>query len=260
MMATYKAELKKIITIRSTYILAGGFLLLCAFVAFYVHGYKDAASVAAGGAQNKLFIATSIIQIANTLSVAGAIIGLLLMAHEYRHNTIVYTLAASNSRTRVLLSKVAAILVFVFFYSLLAGIISLAMVYAGVALSGHSIAPQDINFVTFFAKVVFDCEAFALAGLLFAILIRNQVGAIAALFVLPNTIEGLLSLLLKHNSVYLPFTALAQVTQPPSLTTPGVNEAANGYLSPAKGALVFLAYIVAGYLIAWYLFLKRDAN
>jgi ABC-2 type transport system permease protein len=259
-MQTFKAEFKKILTIRSTYILTAIFLLLTAFVSFYVHGYKDSSTLASGGPQNNLFVADSLVQIATTLSVAGAIIGLLLMAHEYRHNTIVYTLTASNSRTKVLLSKIAAILVFVFAFSLVATAISLGALYAGVALSGHTLMHQDINFVTYFAKVVFTCEAFALTGLLFAVLIRNQVGAIAALFVLPNTVEGLLSLLLKHNSIYLPFTALSQVTQPPSLTPPSVNEAATGYLSPSKGALVFLVYLVAGYLIGWYLFTRRDAN
>jgi ABC-2 type transport system permease protein len=259
-MQTFKAEFKKIITIRSTYIITAAFLLLTASVAFWIHGYKDASTVATGGSQNSLFIASSITQIATTLSVAGAIIGLLLVAHEYRYNTIVYTLTASNSRTRVLFSKIAAIFVLVFIFSLLSAAISLGLVYVGVALSGHTMAHQDINFVTFFAKVVFTCEAFALTGLLFAFLIRNQVGAIAALFVLPNTVEGLLSLLLKHNSVYLPFTALGQVAQPPSLTPPNVKEAATGYLSPTKGALVFLVYLVVAYLVAWCLFVKRDAN
>lgn len=260
MMQAFKAELKKILTVRSTYVITLIFLLLTAFVAFYVHGYKDAGSLAKGGPGNSLFVASSIVQIASTLSVAGGIIGLLLAAHEYRHNTIVYTLTASKSRSQVLFSKIAAIFVFVFVFSLLAGIISLSMVYAGVALSGHTMVHQDINFVTFFAKVVFTCEAYALVGLLSALLIRNQVGAIAALFVLPNTVEGLLSLLLKHNSVYMPFTALSQVSQPPSLTPPHVNEAATGYLSPVHGALVFLAYLVGGYFIAWYLFLRRDAS
>ena len=108
-MQTFKSELKKILTIRSTYILTVGFFLLTATVAFYVHGYKNSSADAAGGASSNIFVASSITQISTTLSVAGAIIALLLAAHEYRHNTIVYTLTASNSRTRVLLSKIAAL-------------------------------------------------------------------------------------------------------------------------------------------------------
>jgi ABC-2 type transport system permease protein len=259
MMPTIKSEFKKILTIRSTYIVSLGFLLLAAFVDFYIHGYKDASTLGKGATDN-LFVAGSVTQIATTLSVAGAIIGLLLLAHEYRYNTIVYTLTASNSRSKVIFSKIAAVLIYVFFYSLLAGLTATAMIYAGVALSGHVLPHQDINYLTYLAKIVFTCEAYALVGLLFAALIRNQVGAIAALFVLPNTVESLLSLLLKHHSVYLPFVALAQVSQPPSLAGPNVNQVATGYLSPAKGALVFLVYLIIGWAVGWYLFLKRDAS
>jgi ABC-type transport system involved in multi-copper enzyme maturation permease subunit len=114
MMPTIKSEFKKILTIRSTYIVSLGFLLLAAFVDFYIHGYKDASTLGKGATDN-LFVAGSVTQIATTLSVAGAIIGLLLLAHEYRYNTIVYTLTASNSRSKVIFSKIAAVLIYVFF-------------------------------------------------------------------------------------------------------------------------------------------------
>jgi ABC-2 type transport system permease protein len=258
-MGTFKAELKKLLTIRSTYILSGFFLLLTLFLAFYLHGYVGARTLN-GTATDNFFIAGSLIQVASTLSVAGALMGLLLLAHEYRYNTIVYTLTASNSRSKVLFSKIAAIFLYVFVFSLVGTVLSLVLVRLGVALSGHSLPHQDVNYLTYLAKIIFYCESFALAGLLFSTLIRNMVGAIAALFILPNTIEGLLSLLLKYNSVYLPFTALGQVVQPPSLTPSNVNEAATGYLSPAKGALVFVCYLVIGWIIGWYLFLRRDAS
>ena len=97
-------------------------------------------------------------------------------------------------------------------------------------------------------------------GLLLAALVRNLVGAIVILLVVPNTIEGLLSLLLKHNSVYMPFTALQQVVQSPVLANVPKRLADTGYLSPVKGALVFLCYLVAGWVVTWYLFLRRDAT
>jgi ABC-2 type transport system permease protein len=259
MMQTFKAELKKLLTVRSTYILSVSFLLLTVFLAFVIHGFKDAGTLK-GVSSDRLFVSGSITQVASTLSVASAIIGLLLLAHEYRYNTIVYTLVASNSRSKVLLSKIMAVLLYIFVFSLIGTLLSLLFVRLGVAASHHTLPPQDINYVAYIAKVVFYCESFALVGLLFAAIIRNQVGAIAALFVLPNTIEGLLSLLLKHSSVYMPFTALSQVVQPPSLTPSTINEAATGYLSPVHGALVFLAYLVGGWILAWYLFLKRDAS
>ena len=86
-----------------------------------------------------------------------------------------------------------------------------------------------------------------------AAIIRQQVGAIAAFFLIPALGEQLLSLLLKDNRIYLPFTALTQVTMPESA---GVQNA----LSPGKAAFVVVLYIVVGWLVAWYLFLRRDAN
>jgi hypothetical protein len=155
-----------------------------------------------------------------------------------------------------LTAKITAIFCLVFVYSLLASAISLALVWAGSAAAGNSLPPQDINFLTFFAKSIFFCEAFALSGLLFIALIRNQVGAIAALLILPNTVEGLLSLLLKDNSVYMPFMALQKVVDSPG----SGGSSPLGDLSAPRGALVFLCYLVVAWVVTWILFLRRDAS
>jgi ABC-type transport system involved in multi-copper enzyme maturation permease subunit len=267
MIPALKSEFKKLLTIRSTYLLSLFFLLLVSFLAFYVQGFKNVPTEtlsAIDHARASLFLAGTITQIANTISVAGGLIALLLLTHEYRYNTVVYTLTASNSRSKVLASKIIAILVYVFVFSALATLLALGLMKAGAAASGHSLVPQNINYLTYLAKSVFLSEGFAMGGLLFAALIRNQVGAIAALFIIPNPVEGILSLLLKHNSVYLPFTALQQVVQPPVINGLSVNTAmhgeTNGTLSAPKGALVFLAYIVGGWIVGWYLFLHRDAS
>lgn len=268
MKAALKAEFKKLLTVRSTYVLMLGFLILGAFFSFYVYGFKNSGLPQYTGpspldhARASLFAAGSITQIANITSVAGALIALLLLAHEYRYNTIIYTLAASNSRTKTLAAKIIAVFCLVFVYSLIATAILLTLVWAGAAAAGHSLPAQDINFFVFFTKCIFFCEAFAMAGLVFITLIRNQIGAIAALLILPNTVEGLLSLLLKKNSVYLPFTALQQVASPPEIAgdAPAHSAATTGSLSAPKGALVFLCYLILFWIIAWYLFRRRDAT
>ena len=270
MMPAIKAEFKKLLTVRSSYILMLGFLLLGGFISFYVHGYKDSGAANFTGQSPKdqagaaLFLASSITSIPNILSVAAALIALLLLAHEYRYNTVVYTLTASNSRSKVLASKIIAIFGLVLVYTVISTAILLALVVAGVHASGHTLPHQNINYLAFFAKTVFFTEAFALAGLLFITLIRNQVGAIAALLILPNTIEGLLSLLLKQNSVYMPFMALQQVVQAPVAHITGapahpLNDSL-GTLTAPKGAVVYLCYLVVVWIIAWYLFLRRDAT
>ena len=82
------------------------------------------------------------------------------------------------------------------------------------------------------------------------VIIRNQIGAIIFLLVFPSVGEAILNQLLKSNAQYLPFSALANVTDistHPSVAAP-------------KAALTALVYVVVGWSVAWILFLKRDAN
>ena len=91
-----------------------------------------------------------------------------------------------------------------------------------------------------------------MAGLLIAALVRNQVGAIITLFIVPDTVEGLLSLLLKKNAVYLPFSSIHAVIGQ------GLNY--NNSITAGHAALLFSGYLIIGWLIVWVLFLRRDAN
>ncbi|HEX5395192.1 MAG TPA: ABC transporter permease subunit [Candidatus Saccharimonadales bacterium] len=263
MVPTLKSEFRKLLTVRSTY----GWLLLALVIvgiySIYGMGFNDASNLLnskASGPAASLFLAGTITQMASFISVFGGIIALLLITHEYRHNTITYTLTASNSRTKVLASKIITVFCFTFVYSVVFTILGLGMIFLGLALSHNVLPHQDINYATYIAKSLFYAEGFALVALLFGFLIRNQVGAFAALFIIPNTAESLLSLLLKSNSVYMPFMAVQQVIQAPVIDSAHpAHQNTTGYLSAPKGALVFLVYLFAAWLVAWYLFLRRDA-
>ena len=95
MIPTLKAEFKKLLSVRSTYLTSLAALLFVAgLIAFYGQGFKTEPKDL-----NSLFLVGTITIFSNITAIAGAIIALLLLAHEYRYNTIVYTLTASNSRT-----------------------------------------------------------------------------------------------------------------------------------------------------------------
>lgn len=268
MVPALKSEFKKLFSIRSTYGWVLLALVLVGIYAFYGEGFKDASNIihtanvkhgVRTGTVN-LFIAGTITQLAGFVGLFGGIIALLLITHEYRYNTITYTLAASNSRSKVLISKILAIFGFVLAYSILLTLYGLGMIFLGLHFAHNHLPHQEISYLTYFGKVLFHSQGEALVGLLLGVLIRNQVGSFAALFILPGPVQGLLSLILRHDSIYMPFLALDQVIQSPSLSPPGVNEASTGYLSPAKGALVFIVWLVFGWIVGWYLFLRRDAN
>jgi ABC-type transport system involved in multi-copper enzyme maturation permease subunit len=264
MIPQLRSEFKKLFTIRSTYGWVLLALILVGIYAIYGEGFNDASNLIKSkhlGPGASLFIAGTVNQMANFIAIFGGIIALLLITQEYRHNTITYTLTASNSRSKVLASKITAIFSFVFVYSLILTVLGLAMIYLGLALSGNVLPHQDINYLAYIGKSVFYAEAYALGALLLGTLIRNQVGAFAALLIIPGPVEGLLGLLLKSKAVYLPFMALQEVIQPPVVDNAHpAHMNTTGYLSPVKGGIVFLIYLAVFWAVAWYLFLRRDAN
>jgi len=258
MIPTLKAEFKKLITIRSTYLWIGIALVILGIYGIYGEGFKDFADAGPNGV-GSLFIDGTLIHVATFIALFSGIISLLLMSHEYRYNTIIYTITASNSRTKVLFAKLLTIMAFTLVYAVTLTAIAIGFIFLGLGLAHHVLPHQDLNYLTYFVKSVFTAEGWAVAAFIFATLIRNQVGSFAALFILPNTVEGLLGLILKHDAVYMPFTALSQVISPATKAGAPDRIASTGYLSAPRGALIFSGYIVVAWLVTWYLFLRRDA-
>jgi ABC-type transport system involved in multi-copper enzyme maturation permease subunit len=242
-----RAEFRKVFTIRSTYIILAIMLALIFFFGFYVGGWHSQKIDLLN--PHHLFSVSQ--QAINFLAILPAVIGLLLFSHEFRHNLASHSLTLSNSRSRVLAAKIVVISV----VSLIASAITLSL---SPLLSRWGISANHLHLVhqTFYFSaiawrgLVFGL-GYALAGLVLVALIRNQIGSIVALFILPDTIEGLLSIWLKGSTVYLPFSALHSVL--------GVGlDVSNSKLSPLKSLLVFICYLTAGLIVAWVLFLKRD--
>jgi ABC-2 type transport system permease protein len=243
-----KAEFKKIFTIRSTYIILALMLGLLFFFGFYVGGWHlDKIDLL-----NPLQLYRTAQQSINFLSIFPALIALLLITHEYRHNLISYSLTLSNSRSKVLASKVIVVTVLSLFTS--AVVLSLSPLFAkwGVHSNHHQLIHQSFYFWSIAWKGLIYGWGYAMVGLLLGVLIRNQIGAIVVLFIVPDTVEGLLSILLKNNTDYLPFSALH------TMLGAGLNSQGSS-ISPIHALYVFLSYLIGGWIIAWFLFLRRDA-
>ncbi len=251
---TLKSEFRKLLTVRSTYVITGIALLMVMFFGFYIEGLRSNQATLANPDRLAGGVTDAISATAGLLS----FVGLLLFTHEYRHNTITYTLAASRSRTRVLLAKIIVVSVFVLLMSLIVSVLSPALMYLGTQIKGLELAPQTLPVWDLLWRSLFYGWANSMVALLLAGLIRNQVGAIAALFLIPGPVEMLFGLLLKHNMVYLPFTALQQVIS--SGQHNGEQFMELRPLSPEGDAAVFCIYLAVGWLVAWFLFLRRDAN
>lgn len=252
MIPSLKSEFRKILSVRSTLFIILIALAAVILFAFFIDGYNnDMAKKAHGFIDNPNLLSDEVTNAITFVGVVGSIVGILLVTHEYRYNTIMYTLTAAKRRTVVLFSKFFVISVFALLFSVVFASLSPAMAALGIHLHHYQLIHQHFDAVNVISRAVFVGWGFAMFGALLASIIRVQVGAVTAFFLMPAMVEPLLGLLLKKHSVYLPFSSLGAVLQHNSQYSP---------ISYGHAALVALAYVVGGWLIAWVLFLRRDAN
>ena len=307
MLRQLKSELRKLFSVRSTYILLSiAFVLVGLFAYFgtsgetydkavcdstgevlYTRNYVDerlktaSAEEICGGEVTAATETTKDLSKERLLSgmqeavpivvTFVSIILVLFVAHEFRYNTINYTLTISNSRSKVLLAKLIIAIVFTLLTTLLAVGVSMAVAFAAIGIKDLNLPAQDYNWL----YVTFRHLVYALGYTLFsvgvAVLVRNLTVAVAAAFILP-TLDGIAGFLLSTRHIeptkVLPFSALdrfGNVALDVTAGTADVGErfanASAMYPATAFGALaVFAVYLVGLWLITWFLFLKRDAS
>ncbi len=254
MIALLRSELRKLLTVRSTYFVSLLALLLSGgLMAFYVEGFWGGSGSAAGALTDRAYTEI-MINAFSTVSIFVAIIAMLQVVHEYRHNLITYTLSASNSRTKAFFAKLGVLALYAIVFSVVAAFVSLGLYLLGVGLRGGNLPAQSIDWLAVLGQGVFLNLGYMVVGAVVAYLSRNIALAIAVVLVVPSTIESLLTLLLKENAKYLPFTILGQFSvADPSMLGMTV-------LPRATAFLLLSGYLAAGIAITWYLFLRRDAN
>lgn len=250
MLGSYKSELLKLTTIRSTYVVTAIGLFFVAVACFWVEGYKGIS-----GSPASELTPSALTEIVGQGAGIGAlftmIIAILFTAHEYRYNTIQYTLTSNVHRTKVLLIKVTSVILFTLILGLIFTLTGIALYYFGLSLRDASLPAQEIDILTTFARLAFYFTGYTLLGTLIAVATRSVIAAISTMFLFPAMIEPLLGLLLKENSKYLPFMALDSVAGTSIASTP---------LTTNEAVLVSCAYLLVGLLFTWILFTKRDAS
>jgi ABC-type transport system involved in multi-copper enzyme maturation permease subunit len=250
MLASLKSDFRKLLTVRSTYLVIVLALALIGFISFYVSGYRDSVNYF-----DKFFLNNGIFTWINTMGVFIAIVTALQMGHEYRYSTIMYTLTSSGSRSQTLLSKIVVSSVFAVAVVAITVVFGAVMQYLGALVAGHHPEPQHFQVAQILWRGMLYGWFYAMIGLVLAVLFRQIVAIIVTLFLVPSTVEPLLSLLLKDNAKYLPFTALDPLINNSSTTSTG-----HAALSPGRGAMTFGIYLAVLWIVTWIVFLKRDAT
>lgn len=251
MIPIIKSEFRKLFSVRSTYVIMIITMLFLALMSFYLEGYWGQTGSAAASLQPSA-ISEIMRNSLGMIAMFVSIIAILQVGHEYRHNTIFYTLTASPSRTKVFLSKIIVISGFTIGFGLLALSGSVLLYMFGLALRGVSLPPQEINLLVQIPRFVFYLLIYAMLGMFLTLIVRNLIGAIVIMLVYPTTVEPLAGLLLKGKGAYLPVSTFDHVI--------GVALQPNGVLTPNRATLLSLLYISLLGVVAWILFIKRDAN
>lgn len=249
MLSAIKSEFRKLLTIRSTYYIFSICLALMVLLEFYGLGIKaDAHSL-----MLPTYMMNNVFSAIQLLSMVGALVSVLMITHEYRFSTIIYTLTATNSRLKVLLAKLVVATVYAVVFTALIAFFAYLFCWIGLQVGHHDLVAQQMQYKELIWRGLAYGWGMIMAGLLLGTLIRSQVGAIAALFLIPGVIEQLLQLVLHKNIAYLPFTALSTVIS-------GSGTGILPWMSTVQAFLIFLCYLVGGWIIATILFVKRDAN
>jgi ABC-type transport system involved in multi-copper enzyme maturation permease subunit len=247
MIAALIAELRKLLTVRSTYVIFLFTLVILGLVHVYAIGMKASPM----DLHNPFFVMNNAFDAVQNLMMLGSIVAILLMSHEYRYNTITYTLTASNSRSKVLLAKILAVSLYAVVFTGLLAVFGVLLLRLGVALGGHTLVAQSFYYQDFIWRALAFGWGTMMFALLFTALVRSQVAAIALFFLWPTLVESIAALVLHAKVAYLPFQALGTVISNQSVL--------QGFTS-VRALLVVLATLVGGWAVAWVSFYRRDAN
>lgn len=243
MLKNINAELRKLFSIRSTYVVFIICIGLAVLFAFYGTGFRSHPA----DLQNPDLLASQVSNAISFLCTIGALVAVLLVTHEYRYNTIAYTITASRTRSQIIPAKIIAITVYGLVFSGFFAAAAPLLAYAGLQAHHAIYVKQTLQYGTLAWQALLAGWAFFMYAFIIASLIRNQVGALVTVFVFPGVVEQLLNLVFRSNSKYLPYHAITNV-----LT--------HVTMSSGRAAILVGVYIVAGWLVSWLLFLKRDAS
>lgn len=250
-MPTLAAEFRKLITVPSTYAAAAVAIVVSTGMTAYLAGSKATSADLAA----HTFLATKVADATAIAAILSAVVGVLVITHEYRYHLLAYTLTAGGNRSRVLAAKLAVLTTFAVVVSLGVDLVALAASSVTAHLvHGHELAPQTIAYGDLLWRTGFYTWGYTIAGAVIALLVRNQVGAVVTAFALFGPVEGILSSALGKHGYLLPFTALANL-----LGSKLSNEALTS-VSHQQAALAFLVDVTIVGAVGWLGFLRRDAG
>jgi ABC-2 type transport system permease protein len=201
-----RTELLKLRTTRLPYGVAGIAATLTAMFAL-LEGSR--AGQAASGVPS-LSTAAGLSTVTTVTGIAmllAAVLGVMVAAGEFRHQSATLTYLAAPNRTRVLWAKALAAAGAGALIGLLAGVVATAIGLTLAAGRHDSIALCAGTLAAHVAGAAVGAALLAAAGVALGSLIRSQIAGVIAIFVWAMVIESAIGGLFTQVRPYLPYTA-----------------------------------------------------
>lgn len=181
------SELVKLRTIRTPYLL----LLVSAVISgIAAAGFVGSGSVDRGDADPAL----SLGQGASFGTLFVAVLGILIVTNEYRHDTIMTTFLAEPRRVRVLLAKLAAAAIVGLVFAVTAIAAAAAVALPWLAARGESLQ-LDGQALEAVGRSLLAFSVTAVIAAAVGAIVQSQVGAIVGYFIWIFVVESLVSVL-----------------------------------------------------------------
>ncbi|MCW2769469.1 MAG: hypothetical protein JWR27_902 [Aeromicrobium sp.] len=272
MIDALRYEYLRLRTIRSTYWLIGSAVAFQLVMSIVLAASISSSDTFSGGDSAFEIIATIGASSGFAPLFIAYIIGLfgvLSMGHEYRHGMIRATLTAIPHRTYVLAAKIVATTV----VSALAALVCILVALLSIVGFGLDLPTAKALVDLGLGTIVFTV-LFALSGLAFAAITRNQTAAVALLLLVPSVLESIIRAIviaIKGASdepgedggfiqilKFLPYDAGGKL-----YTRASLDDLLSflGYtpFGPLGGGIVMAVFVAALLAISYVLFVRRDA-
>jgi ABC-2 type transport system permease protein len=188
------------------------------------------------------------LHLTSTGAILVIVLGIVISAGEYRTQTATDTFLTTPRRSRVVAAKLAVGTLLGLALGTLAALIGLPVAYLLFEAEGVALPAGDAEVWLTLGGVVLYASLYAVLGVAFGSLVRNQVVAIVSALTVVLLLEQLLTQLGASMAEWLPGNAGAAVVR-----TPGE------FLDPGVGASLLLAYTLAIACAGMVVVARRDA-
>ena len=188
------------------------------------------------------------LHLTSTGAVLVMVLGIIISAGEYRTQTATDTFLTTPRRSRVVAAKLAIGAILGLGLGAISTAVGLPAAYLWFEAEGAAFPAGDQEVWLILGGVVLYASLFAILGVAFGSLVRNQVVAIVSALTFVLLLEQLITQAGASIAEWLPGNAGAAIVR-----TPG------DFLDPGAGAALLLAYALAIALVGMLVVARRDA-